>query len=735
MRYNVYIDFTSAIDILPENGVYSEIFPDNVNPFPLSTDNSSGQISQFFVRMLWGVVQLSNNPKLFASTGLNAYRLFKIVYNLSFSQRILLKYTTDNNTIYGYFGRNDCNFDYDKKILKVTPAIFDEYTDVFENWENDVDFNNYEFVDDNVTVKIANSSLITKEDWPWEAIHVGGAPVTPRNRVKEKDYDANGELGVYFDGQKPKDELFDDPYWEFGGTHKILPVNEFGGYANYSLGDRVEILGQVVTPENRDNVPSEHGDWELSLFRIYEGTRVGGLFGNRWRQLYCQTEFSRDEEIKVDEVDASEPYGFIPPIGNGWNMRKTRISNGKNAHLWTRKPFNGAYSEDWELQPDVESNGNGRIYDWNWYKYRETKLVYDNSERSFDLVTTIGLREFFDYLIQNTDTILSGKSVKSTFFFNDDEGALEVLVGTTGYNYVTGRKNYLNNQKVFFTRDLLTSEEEGEIKSIPKFTLKKVLNDFHKVFCEQLIWFVEGDYIRIEHERYSDLKKGSLDISGSRLLNFTSQWNYDKKLMFERFEYRQINAGYVDFTDNLVVFDKIISNNRNQDLKHEVETRYVSTDAKYCILNPNDISSGIILLAVDDDNIVMNKVGAISNNSETNGYMALSNLLLDFGRYSGVWHYGTMNNRLVNFVVTHRNKLGINLKVEGAKISLFYTTQIGVGKIDSGSVDFENENTDIKLRYRYNSSVNGDSFVIAFQKQTDFVGAVNTWADIENYIN
>jgi len=93
-----------------------------------------------------------------------------------------------------------------------------------------------------------------------------------------------------------------------------------------------------------------------------------------------------------------------------------------------------------------------------------------------------------------------------------------------------------------------------------------------------------------------------------------------------------------------------------------------------------------------------------------------------------------MNSKNTTFTVTERNKIGIDLKLKGLQKSLFYTTQIGVGLIDDGEIDFENENTIIRLRYRYNSSVNGDTFVLVFQKQTDFIGAVNNWADIDNYV-
>jgi hypothetical protein len=177
----------------------------------------------------------------------------------------------------------------------------------------------------------------------------------------------------------------------------------------------------------------------------------------------------------------------------------------------------------------------------------------------------------------------------------------------------------------------------------------------------------------------------------------------------------------------------MVSNNRNNDSVSEGSTEYISTDARYCILNPLSLSDGMILVAVGNDNKVINEMGRVSGLVEVNGLMSISNLLYEFGRYEGIWHYGTINNENVNFTTTIRNKMGVELTLDGRKEALFYLTQIGVGMLDEGSIDFENEYTKIKLRYRYNSNVLGDVFAIVFQKEKDFEGAENVWADIDNY--
>lgn len=725
MRYNFYIDFGNG---------YQQAYPDFIDKFKITRKIGVDDIEKYFYRIMWGKIQFSNKPFLYSQTNNNSFRIFDFIQSdtFEFNTRITVKFTTSNFEVVGYFGKSDCTFDYDKKILTVIPTIVDEYTDILEHWETEVNFDKWEFTNDTTTVEITNTELKTFQDWPYPSITIGGEPYTPRNRVKESDYSDNGGLLLYFDGNKPKETLFVDEYYGFAGTHKIYTsiIEEFG---NFTLQDRIDILGQTPNVENSSTLPIEYGDYELSKFRVYEGTRVGGLSGNKWRQLYCQTWFSREEEIKIDVIDPDNEYGFESPVGDGWHMRIPRIKDGKNAHIWTRIPFGGAYSNSWGVPIEVV-NGLKSDYSWNWYKYMETSLQYDNSANTINLESTINFRDFIQHILQNTFSSLSNKLFKSTFFFNDLEEELEVLKGTTGYNYVTGSKNYLNNLKLFFTRDL-TSPGDDEVEAYPRFTLRSILEDLNKVFVNKLTWFIdENGYFRIEHVRWVDLRKIPLDISTNTLLKFTTYWEYDKAIMFEKYEYKQINAGYIDFTNNKVVFDKIVSNSRNADLKKEISTLLITTDAKYCILNSNKIKEGLILITTDSNNKVLNKTGFISNVIETNGYLALSNILYDFGRYEGMWHTGVMNDKDVSFTVTERNKLGTELKLKGLMKSLFYTTQIGVGLIDDGEIDFDNENTIIKLRYRYNSNVNGDIFALVFQKQTDFVGAVNNWADIDNYV-
>lgn len=732
MRYNFYIDFDGL--------GYIPAYPDSVAPFEFSVNESDRM--QSFYRLGWGKIQFSNRPKQYAIASESGYRLFDYIDGLQFNQRVWVKYTTTLITIIGYFSRNDCTFDYERKIVSVEPAIYDKYTDVLENWETEVSFKTYPFTTDTIIADSVNPNLVTIQDWPWKsyystpALGVGRESyllIYPRNLVKETDYDAAGGIAVYFEANgSPKEELWVDTYWMFEGMARVWSAVPYFN-ASYSLQDRVDILSQEGTPTLDDH----YGDYELSSMRIYEGTRTGGLSGVRWRQMYCTTEFTREENIKIDEVDETAEYGFKPPVGEGWHLRSVQIKEGKPAHLWTRLPFGGAFSDNslyWEIQPEVVNAGVSTT-DFSWYRYIESKRMYQDPDNEFQLVGSIGLRDFLNYLLQNSATELNAMEIKSTFFFNDFEETIPLLNGTTGFNYVTGKFNFLNNCRIFFTKDLVQLAE-GEKPEVPRYTFQDILQDLNKTFADKLIWFIDKDgYFRIEHTRYTDFIKDILDLSADTLLRFTTQWSYDKAKMFKRFEYYQMNAGYPDFTENEITYDKIVSNNRNKDLKTEVRTMHISTDIKYAILNASKLDKGIILITVDANNHVTSKIGRISGENEINGELALSNILVDFARYEGVFNEGDINGALSYFLTTMRIKVGIELKFKGLQISMFYKTQLGVGILTKGVIDFENENTSFVLKYRNDSSAMGDLFAIVFQKETDFVGAVNMWADIDNYVS
>ena len=541
-------------------------------------------------------------------------------------------------------------------------------------------------------------------------------------------------MNLYFEDGAPKQSLYADSYYGFAGSNLILTT---GFYGNFNIQDRIDILGQTPTSDKDSSgyyahLPADYGDFELCKFRVYEGNKTGGLSGKRWINLYCQTWFAREEIIKVDVEDTDSEWGFEKPEGDGWHMRLPIKKNGKNAHTWTRKPFNGAYESSWTLGNIIENTSN-ISNTWYWSKYLESSINYPTSTSTGNLKTSINFKDFFEYLFSNSATELIGMKLKSTFFLNDDEDTFMSLVGSHGNNYVTGNKNYLNNCRFIFTKDIQPEESDKKNKVV-KISIKKLFDELNKLFCNTLGFFIDDSgSLRIEHISIIDLYKNSINISNLDEIKFTSKWSFDKQQMFEKFEFNMVNSAYPDFCNNTTTFDKMVSNNRNQDSKLSLETTLISSDIKYCILNPSEISDGIILCAFDSKNILINSKCILSGEVEPNGVLSLSNILYDFATYEGIWIQGKINELYSNFRNTKRTKLGIEITLKGFYESMFFNTQFGIGMLDGGSIDFTNEITKIKLRYRYDSGVENDLFRIMFQKATDSSDSIDVIADIGNY--
>jgi len=775
--------------------VWIEFFPDNVEPFKLLRDTN-----QYFKRLGWGKVSMSNNPDLYSVASNDIYKLYNIISALDFTVEVRMKFEADTfDSIIGYFGVNDCEFDDDRKMISVTPTIQDDYTTILENWETEVPISDIEYDTTEVDLNITPLGTTTKSDWEmfWQDISI----ITPAATMS-MDYDkftdsppaGTGGLSGFFDGNAPNRLLINlisnpfkdhqglwlsdreeilgedyssisianyislDIYGDFETSQSINDVVTYGGITYKSIQDSnygnqpdisplwwTEIYVGEIFPEKGDYELSEVGIWE----REYDdGERV---------QLYCSTKFSRDEQRKVDVVDVSEPSGYAPPTGSGWTMRNRENVEGQAGHLWTRKPYNGIYKDSWVLQ-DQESNPSGESSGYSWKESRTTKIFYLDDDNSKTIQTTILLKDFIEFIFKKTNTEFFTKNVYSTFFFNDNESDLNYYDGRIGenINYLTNGDNYLNGTRVFFTRDLITDININGTDNFPKITLKDILEDLAKLFKNNIYWFMKDGNLHIEHIKYLDLVSNSTDVryelspndSVERIeLEFTESWKFDKSKMFNLIELRQVNSGGVDFTENTIIFDKIVSNKRNIDIKQEFETSIFSTDLRYAAENGNDLEDGVVLIATKQElkhidggvplsrvTLVTNKIGSVSGLSEVNGWMALSNLLYDFGRYEGVWTVGEINGNEHSFVNPSRTKQGSEILLRGANFdSLFYITNLGIGLLNDGTISFDEENTTLNLLYRYNSVPNTDGFVLMVQKVTDFDGAEEIWFDFGNY--
>jgi hypothetical protein len=169
-------------------------------------------------------------------------------------------------------------------------------------------------------------------------------------------------------------------------------------------------------------------------------------------------------------------------------------------------------------------------------------------------------------------------------------------------------------------------------------------------------------------------------------------------------------------------FDSIVSNNRNKDLKLTQKTEAISTDVAGGIVDSNNVDYGIMLIHVVDSEVESRR-GLLSGTDEVNGYLALSNLLIDFYTYEGIWDIGYINDREYQFRTLARSLVGGEITLKGKSDYMFYVTDLGIGMLESSTLDFENEVTKLTLRYRYGSTPIGDTFTLMTQHATDFDGA------------
>jgi len=687
-RYTTYIDIGSG---------YVQCYPIAIDPFRIET------FGKYIMRITWGKIKFKNDPLNYAVASNDVYRLYDILTDLEsleLNDKVLIKVVTDNLTVIGYFGVNDCEPDDDRKILTVVPAVIDDYTPILENWENEINFEDYTYGSyDDLIVSIPEATVFTVEDWVMychqvNSIQYWNSDCMVMARPKTSDYEDDGELDAYFNlvSGAPNRETIND-----GGRG-------FMDHGGFTLEARELSLG--VDGDNEL-------DFELSGVTIYEGDKYGGLWGKTKTRLYITTKFSRDEQWTIDN-----PAGTPVSPGASWREGVAGKYQGQSAHFWTRLPFNGAFSDSWTLEDEVENTW-GITTPFVWVKKRTSKIEYTTSDFTKTIETSIGLKDFLEYIHKNTHADFAAAIVESTYLFNDNEGDLSILDDTTGVDYVTLNENYNNNSRIAFTKAIKETLNLDEVGAIPKISMKQILEDLNFAYGDVLYWYMDGTTLHIEHERFVDLTSNPKDIRTEDLMEFTNRYVYDKAKLFKRQEFDMTNAEYADFTKNYKTFDILPSNTRNKDLKSNVSTKILSTDLRYMLENSDSIDDGLLYVCVDvnDSNYtVRNRIGLVRDRLEVNGFFALSNLLWDMGRYTGVWEEGTINGKTARFENLSRMKKGAEIMLKGTNLPTgvipFYKTAYGYGHLVSGEIDVEKEVTKVNLVYRYNSTPDTDVFLL-----------------------
>lgn len=129
------INFTLSIDLSggkDPNG-YFDIEVLSLSPF------TESQIDDMVTtRIAWGELKIKNLPYKYAKLGGDKYKLYDILLSQKPTQEIHLRFVSDYQTIYGYFGIVDCDIDDDQKVISVKVYTLDQYTDFLENRETEI---------------------------------------------------------------------------------------------------------------------------------------------------------------------------------------------------------------------------------------------------------------------------------------------------------------------------------------------------------------------------------------------------------------------------------------------------------------------------------------------------------------------------------------------------------------------------------------------------------------------
>ena len=681
-NFSIYLDTGEGYQLITEDNCIKKVGSANV----------SRDKNEMYYRIKLGEITFQNIPE---------YNIYDIIDSVTFTTEIKIKIVYGSLTVEGYFAKIDCSFDDDKngKIIIAKPAIQDQYRLFLENYETEIDVAKGSYTYETGSIQTINESLIV-----WTYWFKGSTRQTyGKKKLKNSDYEVLNDPGIkdfagFFNANQSPNitRLGSDPY---------NATDENG----FSLQDVVNDI---------DTLLPLSGGWELCEVTIWEGSKYRNAVLTKMRYFYVTCKFA-SERVFVPTSDGTQ-YGDLvyPAEDEGWEALSDEPvfepqSRGIYGYYFGRPPFNGAYADNfWELQPTETNDGNGGGASFYWNYSKTTKINYPGSAEDDGITTLnslIGFKDFLTYMYRQMHPDLSTKEVKSLFFFNDDEGSFDFMAGLTGCNYVTTEPNELNYLKTFHTYTLKTNiDESGEDEdSSLIITFKKMLDDLQKLFPVK-IYVDESLNLWIEHVKFFELQKSTIEVYDRPELVNTKRFEFDTSELFDKKTINQINSGSEDFTKNTMKFEQAVSNNRNKDLLLEVTTELFTTDLGHCLRNPNDLTNGLVLVLSKDGKII-NDTGLVSGEEKENGALSLSQLLVKYWTYEGVWVEGQINDEDYKFNNPLRSKVGKEeIMFRGVEPSLYYTTPIGVGLIDDATIDLTNETTSAKLRYRYNSNIIGD---------------------------
>jgi len=655
-RYIIQIDFGSGYVTIPDSCIMK------IEPISIKRDKK-----QYFVQKELSKIILRNTPDM---------DVYSQIKNKNFDNEFLIKVIGYGLTITGYFSKLNCSLKNDKLTKEVTiePSTYDQYTPVLESIETEVDVLKGGFEEVEAETTVLDNTL--------QNIY---SQTLSKNKIKiDPDWNLLLTDGVTFNNRY-------DAFFNEDGSPKIDLLNQNPFNASDKDGLYVNDFISIYEDEN----------YELSSVTVVARKKEFVFFGQNNYPINVRLKFSRQRIFQADEPD-----------GDGWESETDTPVNyyGKSGYWWTRKPFGGG-TGNWTLR-EVENNYDGS---------RTSEYVYPVNEQ----VTYSGgfyLMDLFNYVYKNMSSELSEKNVKSLFFNNDEASSYSFMSGRENQNYVSWERNLLNDIICRPTSYFFIESEENPLPddlSELNIKFKELFEDLNILFNDNLFWFVDesGD-LHIEHIKYLDLLSTALDVSDQETLINTDNFNFDDSELFSEIKINQINAGTKLFKSTKLKFEKATTNKRNNDNKLDNTTTIITTDVEYCAKNPNSLENGILIYTVDESGLIskgfteQEEIGgsrrsviSTGRSEEAINYkLTLPFILKRYARYEGVWFTGKINDEIANFERTKRVKIGEDLNLRGIHYSLNYISNIGIGIIENGSMDFEKGTTKIKLKYRYNAS-------------------------------
>ena len=122
---------------------------------PLTLAEKKGNM---FYRLKLGEITLQNTPTT---------KIYDVIESLAFTTEARIKIDYNGLIVEGYFAKIDCSFDYDMnaKIVKIKPAIHDQYDTLSKVMKKDSNVVGFTYQYEDTTAALTSDKLQTVAEW------------------------------------------------------------------------------------------------------------------------------------------------------------------------------------------------------------------------------------------------------------------------------------------------------------------------------------------------------------------------------------------------------------------------------------------------------------------------------------------------------------------------------------------------------------------------------------------